>query len=121
MADGGTVVKEGFAGAVSIVFGNVGDADFEFERRGDAIHKFVTAAGKIGAVPMKINEAGGEDERSAVDLGAALKGLFADGGDLAGVNGDVADGVEAGFRVEDAGVSNDEVVGLGEEGEGKED
>ena len=73
-------------------------------------------------MPVEVNEAGGEDESGAVNFRAAFEGSFADGGDFAGGDGDVADGVEAAFGVEDAGGFDYQIVwGLGEQAKGQEE
>ena len=73
-------------------------------------------------MPVEVNEAGGEDESGTVNFRAAFEGSFADGGDFAGGDGDVADGVEAAFGVEDAcGFDYQIVWGLGEQAEGQEE
>ena len=103
MADRSPVVDEGPAGAGAIPFGDVGDADFEFEGAGDSVQQLVAPAGQIDAVPVQIDKAGGEDESGAVDFGASFERLLADGGNLSGGDGYIADRVEAAFRVEDTG------------------
>ncbi len=121
MADRSPVVNEGFAGAGGIPFGDVGDADFEFEGTGDAVQQLVAPAGQIDAVPVEIDEAGGEDESGAVDFGASFERLLADGGNFAGGDGYITDRVEAAFGVEDTGRFDDQIMwGLGEQTEGQE-
>lgn len=121
MTDRRAVVVVGFALALGVIFGDVGDADFEFESAGDAVHQLIAATGEVDAVPVEVNEAGGKDESGAVDFGASFERCFAYGGDFAGGDGDVANGVEATFGVENACGSDYQIMwGLGEQAEGQE-
>ena len=120
VADADAVVQGGRAGTAGVPRVEIGGADFEFEDGGVAVEGFEAVIGGVLAVLVEVDEAGGEGESTGVEGGAAGEGFGGEGGDAAVADADVAEGVEAGFGVEDAGVEEDEVVVLGGRKEGEQ-
>jgi hypothetical protein len=94
---------------------HIGDAHFHFERGGDAVHGFRAVVLGVLAVLVEIDETGRDHQAGGVDGGAAFERGGGNGLDLAGGDAQMANGVEAGFRIDYAAVANDEVVLLGAE------
>ena len=114
VGDRGAVVEDRLAGAAFEESGDPGDAAFEFEGGGDAVHRLVTVRLDGLAVGVEVYEARGDDLAGGVEQGPALaeavrQDLAADGGDLVAGDADVAHRVEAGLRVEDAAAGDDQV------------
>ena len=63
-------------------------------------------------VPMNVDEARRDDQSAGVDGLASGQRRGADLGDAIAANADVTDGIEPGFRVDDAAAGNHEIVGL---------
>ena len=110
VAGGGAVVDERVSLLGIQKLGDVGCADFHFERGGHAVEGLDALAGKILAVLVQVDEAGRDDEAGGVDDAASAERGGGDAGDFAVANADVADGVEAGFGVDDAAAFEDDIV-----------
>ena len=115
VADGCAVVDEGLGLALIVKGVHIGHAHFELERGGHAIHGFGAVVLGVLAVRVEIDEAGGDHQAGGVDRGAACERGGGDGLDLARGDAKLADGVEAGFRIDDAAVADDEIVLLSAE------
>src|ERR1700730_1952986 len=89
---------------------DIGGTGFQFQRCGDPITGLEFVIAGFLAVFMEIDETWSDDEAIGIDGIFALNRVYGDDRDLARLDADVADRVEAGFGVEDASANNDEVV-----------
>lgn len=112
MADGGSIVEDGFSGAGGVPGVDVRGTDLEFEGGGDSVHDLIAAGFGILAMPVEVDEARADDQASSVDGGAAGERGLADGGDFSAVDSDVAWSIEVRFGVKDAASGDDGVEGL---------
>jgi hypothetical protein len=64
-------------------------------------------------VLVQVDEAGGDDQARGMDDSASGQGSGGDACDFAVTDADVANGVEAGFGVDDAAAFEDQIVLLG--------
>jgi hypothetical protein len=70
----------------------------------------------ILAMSVQVDKAGRNDMAAGVDHDISFEREFADGHDLVPVDGDVANGIKAGFWINDTAICNDDVICLGHTG-----
>ena len=110
VADGYAIVDQGLIFPLVVPGLDVRDSDFHFERGGDAVHGFVAVVLRVLPVRVQIDEAWRNHQAGGVDGGAAFQRRSGNGLDLAAGNAQIANGVEAAFRIDDAAVANYQVV-----------
>ena len=84
-------------------------ADFEFERRGNAVGGLSHVVGGRLAVLVEVDEAGSDHEAARVDRRAALERRRADHADDASGDTDVPNGVRVRLGIHHAAIGDDEI------------
>ena len=110
MAGGGAVVNERVAFFRFQELGDVGRADFQFERRGDAVQRLDALALDLLAVLVKINESGSDHQSAGMKDAPSAQRIGRDAGNLAVADANVADSVQSGFWIHDASAFEHQIV-----------
>src|SRR5262249_39587769 len=99
---------------------DVGHANFQFQRGGDAIECFYAFTYDVLAVLVKVDESGGNDKSLRTDHLLAVKRVGGNTCDPAAIDSDIAHSIESCFRVEYATSLDNQIILLREERGGNE-
>jgi hypothetical protein len=98
--------------------GDIGHADFQFKRGGDAVKRLHPLTGELLAVLVKVNKAGSDYQAAGMDDAPSAQRLGRDSDNLSVADADVAHRIRAGFRIHDASAFKHKIVLLGRNGIG---
>ena len=111
VADRRSVVEHRLTFAFGIETGDILDAEFEFEGAGNPVTDLGAVVFRAVPVPMQVNEPRGNNMPGGLEHLGARDLVFAQDGDLAVVDPDVAHRVQTGLGVHHAAVRDDDVIG----------
>jgi hypothetical protein len=113
VAGGGAVVNQRVAFFGFQELGDVGHADFQFERGSDAVERLDALAGEFLAVLVQIDKAGSDNQAAGMNDAASEECLGRDADYLSVADADVPHGIEAGFGIHDASAFEHKIILLG--------
>src|ERR1700691_1269700 len=118
MTGGGAVVNEKASVFRFQELSDIWRADFEFERRGNAVERFHALALHLLAVLMQIDESGSDHQPSGVDDTPSLQRVGRDADNHSVADPDVAHSIESGLGIHNTSAFEHEIERLRGHNEG---